>query len=126
MQTTTTIDTSLVQFARRRRVALGGAFQWKDMDDDVAYTETARDVLDADTGDAELSLIAKDVDEQGYISLGQIATVLTWLADQSNQSTLTFKRTVSRCQRCHRELKDAESMARGYGPECWGRKGVAA
>jgi hypothetical protein len=95
------------------------------MDDDAAYTETARDVLDADTGDAELSLIAKDVDEQGYISLGQIATVLTWLADQPI-SVPTFRRQLARCQTCHRELTDAASIARGFGPECWERKGVAA
>lgn len=31
--------------------------------------------------------------------------------------------TESRCRaaRCHRRLRDAESVARGYGPVCWRR-----
>ena len=26
----------------------------------------------------------------------------------------------SKCQKCGRKLTDPESIARGYGPECWG------
>lgn len=26
---------------------------------------------------------------------------------------------ISRCQDCHRELTDPESIARGIGPDCW-------
>ena len=31
--------------------------------------------------------------------------------------------TSPRCLRCGRRLSDPVSIARGYGPECWGKRG---
>ena len=118
---TTTLDPAIIRTVRRRR-AITGPFTGSTVADDRELCAIARDVLAMDLDDAELALIAKDVADFGYVSIGHIAAVLTWVADQPIE-TPAFRRHVARCQRCHRELRDPESIALGLGSEC--RKAVA-
>lgn len=37
----------------------------------------------------------------------------------SGQIGYNYEKAYERCQKCGKKLTDPESMARGYGPECW-------
>ncbi len=107
-----------MRYVQRRLAALGRPFVSTDVAGDIDLCATAATVLDAEPDDEELALIARDRDEFGYLTIGHVAAVLTWVIAQEPDP---FPRSPQRmrCTACQRVLTDDVSRRRGYGPVCW-------
>jgi len=114
------IDQSTIRWMRRQRAHGFLAVEAIDINSDVY--ELAEEAVEAD--DVPEHYLAT-YREHGFITCRDAAAIGNWIADLPIDVP-TFSRKVHRCQRCHRELTDPESIALGYGPECAAAAGITA
>lgn len=113
------ITTEDVVIVKRAAQAVQGSFDWTHVDGTFADAETV--AIKAINGgvDPFFAGLHIEADEIGHVTVGLIADALNVIRHMpASTPTATMPRTC-RCKSCHRPLKDKESIARGYGPECF-------